>query len=85
MDGHTPATRAINPRTKSEQFYITPADAEAFHAKYFTPRTMANAYRRSWQSLRVELEHCGIMPFSQSDRDYARIFLREEVERHFAK
>lgn len=80
LDGHTPATRAVNPRTKAEQFYITPADAEAFHAKYFTPRTMANAYRRSWQSLRVELERQAINPFSLVDRHYGRIFARGAVE-----
>lgn len=40
VDAHTPVSRAVNPRTKAEQFYITPADAEAFHAKYFTPRPL---------------------------------------------
>ena len=81
LDGHTPATQAVNPRTKAEQFYITPADAEAFHAKYLTPRTMANAYRRSWQSLRVELDQHGIVPFRLGDRDYGRVFLRSTVEK----
>jgi hypothetical protein len=85
LDGHTPATRAVNPRTKAEQFYITPADAEAFHAKYFTPRTMANAYRRSWQSLRVELERNTIMPFNSGERDYGRVFPREAVEKIIGK
>lgn len=80
LDGHTPATRAINARTKAEQFYLTTADAEAFHAKYFTPRTMANAYRRSWQSMRMELDQHGILPFKLSDRDYGRVFLRSRVE-----
>lgn len=74
--------RAVNPRTKTEQFYITPADAEAFHAKYFTPRTMANAYRRSWQSLLSELSRRGIAPFKQNDRDYGRIFLRSTIDPH---
>lgn len=81
LDGHTPATRAINPRTNAEQFYITTADAEAFHAKYFTPRTMANAYRRSWQSLRAELDRREVKSFKQNDRDYGRVFLRDLVER----
>ncbi len=81
LDGHTPATRAINPRTNAEQFYITTADAEAFHAKYFTPRTMANAYRRSWQSLRVELDRHGVTKFKENNRDYGRIFARGSVER----
>ncbi|MCL1629694.1 hypothetical protein M3N55_13230 [Roseibaca sp. V10] len=80
LDGHTPATRAINPRTNAEQFYITTADAEAFHAKYFTPRTMANAYRRSWQSLRIELQQYGTGQFRRDDCDYGRIFLRDMVE-----
>jgi hypothetical protein len=85
LDGHTPATRAINPRTNAEQFYITTADAEAFHAKYFTPRTMANAYRRSWQSLRVDLDLYEIRPITCDDRDYGRVFLRRVVESHLGK
>ncbi|WP_412506110.1 TniQ family protein [Roseovarius sp. SYSU LYC5161] len=80
IDGQTPATRAINPRTNAEQFYISTADADAFHAKYFTPRTMANAYHRSWQSLRVELEKQGVQPFTPDDRNYGRVFLRRSVE-----
>ena len=80
LDGHTPATLAVNPRTKAEQFYITTADAAAFHAKFFTPRSMANTYCRSWQSLRVDLDQEGITPFSPDGRDYGRIFLRSEVE-----
>ncbi len=83
LDGHTPATRAVNPRTKAEQFYITTADAAAFHAKFFTPRSMANTYRRSWQSLRVDLDQEGITPFSPDGRDYGRIFLRSQVEHVF--
>jgi hypothetical protein len=79
LDGHTPATRAMNPKTKAEQFYITTADAEAFHETYFTPRTMANTYRRSWQSLRAELDHQRIVPFTCGARDYGRIFLRSTV------
>jgi hypothetical protein len=80
IDGQTPATQAINPRTNAEQFYISPADADAFHAKYFTPRTMANAYHRSWQSLRVELEKQGVQPFNPRERNYGRVFLRKSVE-----
>ncbi|MGY6549341.1 MAG: hypothetical protein ACXIU7_10095 [Roseinatronobacter sp.] len=80
VDGHTPATRAINPRTNAEQFYFTPDDAEAFHATYFTPRTMANAYRRSWQNLRVELVRNGVVTFQSDDREYGRLFLRSSVE-----
>jgi len=82
LDGHTPATRAINPRTKAEQFYITPADAAAFHARYFTPRTMANEYRRSWQSLLAELDRQGISAIKFGDQEYGRIFLRSTVN-HF--
>ena len=80
LDGHTPATRAMNPKTKAEQFYITTANAEAFHARYYTPRTMATAYQRSWQSLRPDLERLGLRPFTESDRDYGRVFLRRSVE-----
>ncbi|MCV2893720.1 TniQ family protein [Lentibacter sp. XHP0401] len=81
VDGHTTATRAINPRTKAKQLYITTADADAFHEKFFTPRTMANAYQRSWQSLRAELDRNGVLPFEHGDRNYGRIFLRAKVAR----
>jgi len=81
LDGHTPATRAINPRTNAEQLYITTSDAEAFHAKYFTPRTMANEYRRSWQSMLAELDKQEVAPFRQGDRSYGRVFLRVSVQR----
>lgn len=80
LDGQTPATRAVNPKTKAEQFYITTADAEAFHSRYFTPRTMATTYRRSWQSLRPDLERLSLGTFADAGRDYGRIFLRSRVE-----
>lgn len=80
LDGHTPATRAINPRTRAEQLCVTEIDQRMFHAKFFTPRTMAEAYGRSWQSLRVDLERLGVTPFTRSKRDYGRIFLRSKVE-----
>ena len=80
VDGLMPATRATNPKTKAEQFYITAGDADAFHARYFTPRTMATAYGKSWQSLRPELERLDIIPFSQDGRAYGRVFLRSTVE-----
>ncbi|WP_322889938.1 MULTISPECIES: TniQ family protein [unclassified Yoonia] len=79
LDGHTPATTAINPRTNAEQFYITTDDAEAFHAQFFTPRTMANAYRRSWQSLLAELDRQCVKPFTQDGREYGRVFLRSTM------
>lgn len=85
LDGHSPATRAINPRTRAEQFYITTADEDAFHKKYFTPRTMAKAYRRSWQSLRAELDRHDLAPIKVVDREYGRIFLRSRIEKHLGR
>lgn len=85
VDGLTPCTRAINPKTKAEQFYFTAADSDAFHAQYFTPRTMATAYGRSWQSLRPELERLDIVPFRQGGREYGRVFLRSTVEARLGK
>jgi hypothetical protein len=41
---------------------------------------MANVYRRSWQSLRVELDRHGVRPFEYNNRNYGRVFLRREVE-----
>ena len=53
---------------------------KAFHAAYFTLRTMANAYKKRWQSLRGDLEHLRIAPFTRDERNYGRIFVRTTVE-----
>lgn len=85
QDGHTPATLAVNPRTRAKQLYFTIEDEEAFHTKYFTPRTMADAYQESWQSLGGKLRRLGVTPFAWQGEDYGRIFLRDAVERALVK
>ncbi len=53
--GVIPATRLQNPKTRALQLYITAEDAAAFHRRYLTPRTLAQEFGRSWQSLTAEL------------------------------
>jgi hypothetical protein len=77
--GHAPATRMRNPKTRAYQFYITTEDADAFHERFFTTRTMAKAFGRSWQSLSAELRRSGVAPFSPDGIDYGPIYLRDAV------
>ena len=69
-----------NPKTNAEQKYISPEDARSFHRTFFTPRTMALAYQRSWQSLMADLRAQKVSAFSPDGEDYGSVFLRSEVE-----
>lgn len=77
--GATPATRLRNPKTRAFQLYITVEDAAAFHRRYLTPRTLAQEFGRSWQSLTAELRAKGIQPFSPRGEDYGPLYLRADV------
>lgn len=79
VNGHTPATLIQNPKTRAEQNYLTADDADAFHSKFMTPRTMAKEYGRSWQSLGAELRSKGIDPFAPNGEVYGSLFLRSDV------
>ncbi|MFK7836267.1 MAG: TniQ family protein [Sulfitobacter sp.] len=79
VNGHTPATMMQNPKTRAEQNYLTADDADAFHSKFMTPRTMAKEYGRSWQSLGAELRSKGVDPFSPNGEVYGSLFLRSDV------
>lgn len=80
VNGHTSATMMRNPKTNAEQKYISPEDAKSFHRTFFTPRTMALAYQRSWQSLLADLRARKVSAFSPDGEDYGSVFLRSEVE-----
>jgi len=82
MDGHTPATLMANPSTKALQYYLTRVDAEAFHERFFTSRTMALALGRSWQSLNADHRRKSIEPFSPNDEDYRILYLHRTVLSH---
>lgn len=83
INGHTPATAMQNPKTRVEQHYLTTDDTIAFHSKFMTPRTMAEAYGRSWQSIGAELKSKGIMPFSLDGNVYGSLFFRSDVTTNF--
>ena len=83
MNRHTPATVLENPTTKAKQHYLTKEDAAAFHSKFMTLRTIAQAYKRSWQSIGAELKTKGVTPFTQSGETFGNLFLRKEVEEAF--
>ncbi|RHZ91193.1 hypothetical protein D1114_20770 [Cereibacter sphaeroides] len=77
--GATPATRLQNPKTRAFQLYITAEDAAAFHRRYLTPRTLAQEFGRSWQSLTAEMRAKGIQPFSPQGEDFGPLYLRADV------
>ncbi|MDG1130875.1 MAG: hypothetical protein P8N68_17410 [Paracoccaceae bacterium] len=62
------------------QRYVTEADAAAFHARFFTPRTASLHFSQSWQSLSAKLRDHGISSFSPDGEDYGTLWLREEVD-----
>jgi hypothetical protein len=79
VNGHTPSTVMQNPKTRTKQHYLTSDDAIAFHSKFMTLRTVAEAYGRSWQSTGAELKSKGVKPFSPDGETYGSLFLRNEV------
>ncbi|WP_375260832.1 TniQ family protein [Palleronia sp.] len=79
-DGHTPATRLTNPRTRAAQDYLTQEDADAFYGRFYTLRTLSRAYRRTWQSLAAELTSHSVEPFTDQGRTYGRLFQKDHVE-----
>jgi hypothetical protein len=83
LNGHTPATQLLNPKLKIPQLYITREDAEAFHQKFFTPQTMAQAYGKSWQSMIAALRSNGIETFSPDGENYGNIYERHSIEEIF--
>ncbi|OAN77086.1 hypothetical protein A8B82_13560 [Sulfitobacter sp. EhC04] len=82
-NGHTPATELENPKLKTRQRYVTREDADAFHKKFYTPRTMAQAYGRSWQAMMATLRADGISPFSPDGEDYGSLFERTLIDAKF--
>lgn len=62
------------------QLYISPTDAQAFHTKFYTLRSMSAEYDRSWQRLNTELAEAGIKPFSPDGLYYGKIYLKEDVD-----
>jgi len=80
-DGLAPATKMMNPRTLAQQDYLTREDAGAFHDRFHTLRTLSRAYGRTWQSLAAELAARGVEPFTNDDRHYGHLYLKEDVER----
>ncbi len=81
VNGHTSAMVMQNPKPRAQQNYLTADDADAFHSKFMTPRTMAKVYGRSWQSLGAELRSKGVNPFSPNGEVYGSLFLRSDVAR----
>ena len=78
--GHTPSSKIRNPRTNTEQLYISLSDAEAFHAQYYTLRTMSSKFGRSWQRLSAELAAASVKPFSPDGTNFGNIYLKSEVD-----
>lgn len=78
--GHTPSTEMQNPKTKALQNYISKADAEEFHAKFVTLRTLAKTHGASWQKMSGELREKGIAPFSPDGRNYGNLYSKSDAD-----
>lgn len=83
LNGYTPATKMLNPKLKTQQLYVTREDADAFHRMFYTPRTMAQAHGRSWQSMTAALHSKGIQAFSPDGEDYGSLYERDLVDAIF--
>ncbi|MFG6571639.1 TniQ family protein [Sulfitobacter sp. 1A13353] len=81
INGHTPATELVHPKLKTKQLFITRDDADAFHRRFYTPRTMAQAHGKSWQSMTATLRAAGVTIFSPDGEDYGTLYLREDIDR----
>lgn len=84
LNGHTPATEMAHPKLKTKQLFITRNDADAFHRRFYTPRTMAQAHGKSWQYMTATLKAAGVKAFSPDGEDYGTLYLRHDVDRAFA-
>jgi len=82
LKGHSPSTKIKNPRTNALQHYISQSDAEAFHSKFYTLRSMSLLFDRSWQRLTADIADANIKPFSPDGVNYGNIFLKDEVDQH---
>jgi hypothetical protein len=80
LNGHTSATKIRNPKTKALQRYITKKDAEAFHTKFVTLRTIAKSKEMSWQKASGQLKAKGVAPFSSDGADYGNLYLKSEAD-----
>ena len=80
VNGHTSATSLRNPKTNAVQHYFSAEDTIAFHARFFTLRTLLKFSGMSWQRSGAFLKDVGILPFSPDGLDYGNLFLRSEVE-----
>jgi hypothetical protein len=69
-----------SPKLKTLQLYITRRDAENFHKKFYTPRTLAQARKRSWQAVTAELKAVGVKAFSPDGEDYGNLFEGSAVD-----
>jgi phage antirepressor YoqD-like protein len=78
-DGFVQTTALQNPTTKAMQSYFEPHDEVAFHAKFMTPRTLAQETGQSWQKVTHQLRAASIQPFSVNGQRYGSVFLRSEV------
>lgn len=84
LNGHTPATWMMHPKLKKEQLFITPDDANAFHNRFYTPRTMAQAFGKSWQSMTATLRSAGVEAFSPDGEDYGSVYERKYANENFS-
>lgn len=79
-DGHTPATKMVNPATGHKALYITQEDADAFHARFVTASILAQQSGTTWRAVRTDLLARGVEKFQSEGRRYGLVFLKADVE-----
>lgn len=79
-DGHVGTTRLVNPITKAQQDYFTPADEAAFLAEFATPTMLARERGMSWQKIVRTLRDASVEPVGGRDGPYGNVYRRRDVE-----
>lgn len=81
--GDIPTTEGLNPKTKTAQQFLAPADIEVFHARFVTLRRLASLMGLTWQSLRVLLAEAGVETFAPNGRDVGSLYEWSAIESAF--
>jgi hypothetical protein len=71
-----PAYQIINPRTRRQQYWMTPEDMAAFHQRFVTLTTLSAETGQHRNTLKGILASRRIMPFSPEGQEFGSVYLR---------
>lgn len=78
--GHINATKLFNPLTHRHGLYVTDADIAAFHAKFTTPKLLANDERIESRLIARKLKNAGISRFAPDGQNFGPVYLVDDVK-----